>query len=128
MATHHILSLLLVEREKLDQAIKALQGTRIEPVIVEPIPVEAQAAAPAKRKLSAAGRKAIIAGTKKRWAALKAAKEGGAAPVAAPKAAPAAPAVKSKTPPVSAADRKKMSDRMKAAWAERKKKAATKKK
>ena len=33
------------------------------------------AAKPKKRKLSAAGRKAIIAGIKKRWAAVKAAKQ-----------------------------------------------------
>ena len=39
----------------------------------EPTPVVV--AMPKKRKLSAAGRKAIIAGTKKRWAKVKAAKK-----------------------------------------------------
>jgi hypothetical protein len=38
-------------------------------------PLQVVAAKPKKRKLSAAGRKAIIAATKKRWAAVKAAKQ-----------------------------------------------------
>jgi hypothetical protein len=38
-------------------------------------PLQAVATTPKKRKLSAAGRKAIIAATKKRWAAVKAAKQ-----------------------------------------------------
>src|SRR5437879_3571935 len=38
-------------------------------------PTQAVAAKPKKRKLSAAGRRAIIAATKKRWAAVKAAKQ-----------------------------------------------------
>jgi hypothetical protein len=86
--------------------------------------------APAKRKLSAAGRQAIIAATKKRWAAVNAAKSAATAPVAAaPKPEPAkAPAVvkKKAAPAKNAAFRKKMSERMKAAWAARKKKAAAK--
>jgi hypothetical protein len=74
---------------------------------------------PAKRKLSASGKKAIIAATRKRWAAIKAAK--GAA------TAPTPVAAKQKTSPAKdAAFRKKMSERMKAAWAVRKKKAAGK--
>ena len=57
MATDHILTLLLIERDKLTAAIEALRG-----------PV-ATTKAPAKRKISAAGKRAIIAATKKRGAA-----------------------------------------------------------
>jgi hypothetical protein len=139
MGTNHILALLISERDKLDGAIEALQGQtkasgpdRKAVVVpsVEPV-------SPVKRKLSAAGRSAIAEATKKRWAAIK------APVVAAPKPAPAAAkqkaapvAAKRKTAPVAAkrkaapvrdaAARKKMSDRMKAAWAARKKKAAAK--
>lgn len=81
-----------------------------------------QAAEPkvaAKRKLSAAGEKAIIAATKKRWAAIKATKAAATAPVPV--------AAKQKTSPAKdTAFRKKMSERMKDAWAARKKKAAGK--
>ena len=38
-------------------------------------PAQAVAAKPKKRKLSSAGKRAIIAATKKRWAAVKAAKQ-----------------------------------------------------
>jgi hypothetical protein len=84
--------------------------------------------APVKRKMSAAGRRGIIAGTKKRWAAIRAAKAAAAAPAtvaATPKAAPP------KVPPVkkgglTAAGRKALSIAMKKRWA--KKKAAGKRK
>jgi hypothetical protein len=136
MATDHILSLLISEREKLNQAIEALQGSRVAPVEppVQPVKIAvAEPAVPKKRKLSAAGRRAIIEGTKKRWAALNAAKAAAAAPAPtpapAPKAAPVKAAAKKKAAPAkNAAFRKQMSDRMKAAWATRKKKAASKKK
>ncbi|MGA3185526.1 MAG: hypothetical protein ABSF22_00320 [Bryobacteraceae bacterium] len=130
MATDHILALLLIERDKLTEAIEALQGhktpAKVEEAVMPPTPV--------KRKLSAAGRKAIIAATKKRWAAIKAAKATAASPAktavpatpAAPKTSPAPVAVKREAPPANAAFRKKMSDRMKAAWAARKKKASKK--
>jgi hypothetical protein len=137
MSTDHIFALLISERDKLDGAIEALQGQtkasgpdRKAAVVpsVEPV-------SPVKRKLSAAGRTAIVEATKKRWAAIKAAKAAVEVPVvAAPKPAPAA--AKRKTAPVAvkreaapvrdAAARKRMSDRMKAAWAARKKKAAAK--
>ena len=89
MATDHILALLLIERNKLTAAIEALQGPRTteeapgpgrKPVLpsVE-LGSKPQVAvgrtAPAKRKMSAAGRRAITAGIKKRWAAIRAAKE-----------------------------------------------------
>ncbi len=117
MATDHILALLVSERNKLTKAIEALQGPTKLPS-VERVSKPASPARRAKRKLSAAGKLAIITATKKRWAAVKAAKAASAAPaqVAAPKSAPAK----------DSAFRKKMSDRMKAAWALRKKKAAGK--
>jgi hypothetical protein len=139
MATDHILALLIIERDKLTGAIEALQGSVTTEKKPGPVPqavspsVEEDSTpkAPAKRKLSAAGRRAIIEGTKKRWAAIKAAKAAAAAPAPvaeAPKAAPAKSpaAAKHKTPAANAAFRKKMSERMKAAWAARKKKAAVK--
>jgi hypothetical protein len=150
MATDHILSLLLAERGKLTAAIEALQG----PTTTEKTPGPGRKAvtpsveqdskppekvgptAPAKRKMSAAGRLAIIAATKKRWAAVKAAKAAAVAPApaasvptATPKAVPPKPQVAAKhkaSPAKNTAFRKKMSERMKAAWAARKKKAAAK--
>ncbi len=136
MATDHILALLISERDKLTGAIEALQGlttTERTPIQPDTKPRETvSSTAPVKRKLSAAGRRAIIAAAKKRWAAVKEAKAGVVvpAPVAAtPKIASAkAPAAAKHKAALakSAAFRKKMSERMKAAWAARKKKAATK--
>jgi hypothetical protein len=150
MATDQILALLISERDKLTAAIEALQGPTItkktpgpgrKAVLrsVEPVskpPETVGPTAPVKRKLSAAGRRAIIAATKKRWAAIKAAKAAAAAPgpvaavpAVAPKPATAkAPrAAKHKAAPAKdAAFRKKMSETMKKAWAARKKKAAAK--
>ena len=133
MATDHILALLVVERDKLTAAIEALQGPAATAIVRDRRVATAAPAASGKRKLSAAGRRAIVAGTKKRWADIKAAKAAAAeAPaVAVAKPAPVkAPVVaKKKTSPAqTAAFRKKMSDRMKAAWAARKKKAAGKSK
>ncbi len=116
MTTDYILSLLVAERDKLSAAIEALQsGTRV---------AEAAPAAQAKRKLSAAGRRAIIAGTKKRWAALKSAKAATAAPTPAPVKA-AAPAKKKGG--LTEAGRKALSIAMKKRWVARKKAAAKKK-
>jgi hypothetical protein len=134
MSTDHILALLMSERDKVTRAIEALQGPTarrgrpqgsgrkaVRPSVVQDSASIAPST-PAKRKLSAAGRRAIIAGTKKRWAAIKAAKAAKAAAVGpastATKAAPAEAPAGSR----NAAFRKKMSQRMKAAWAARKKK------
>jgi hypothetical protein len=73
--------------------------------------------------MSAAGRRAIIAGTKKRWAAIKAAKAAAApAPVAAaPKATSAKAPVPVKKGGLTAAGRKALSIATKKRWATKKK-------
>jgi len=128
MPTEHILSLLISERDKLNRAIEAL-GEPVKrrgrpaktaststfdynaPNVPDWVkPASAKAAAKKKRTLSAAGRKAIVAGAKKRWALIKAGKTA--------KAATVAPA---KRKPMSAAQKKALSVKMKAAWAKRKK-------
>jgi hypothetical protein len=72
MATEHILSLLLAEREKLNKAIEALGGVS-KSVAAAPKAVEvAAAAAPKKRKrapLTAARKKAQSERMKAFWAA-----------------------------------------------------------
>ena len=138
MSTEHIVSLLIQERDRLEAAISALQGGSsaspepvIAPVLVhapEPVMPNAEPApAPKKkRKLSAAGRRRIVEATKARWARINAAKAAAAAPVAAtPKAAPtkAPVAAKKRVSRGDAAYRKMMSERMKAAWAKRKRSA-----
>jgi hypothetical protein len=140
MTTDHILALLLRERNKLTKAIEALQGPKrkgrppgpgrkavtpsVEPDSHPPQSVDPTA--PAKRKMSAAGRRAIIAATKKRWAAVRAAKVAAAAPApaAASKAAPAKTSVPVKKHGLTAAGRKALSIAMKKRWAARKKAAA----
>jgi hypothetical protein len=141
MATDHILALLLIERYKLTAAIEALQGSpamenRLGPgrkaVIpsVEPDskpPASVGPTAPAKRKMSAAGRRATIAGTKKRWAAIKAAEAAAAAPppvAATPKTAPAKAPVPIKKGGLTDAGRKALPIAMKKRWAARKKATA----
>jgi hypothetical protein len=138
MSTEHIVSLLVAERTRLDAAIAALQGSPEQvpaadvyddptmPEWVKPASkkVPTSAPAPQKRKLSAAGRKAIIAATKKRWAAIRAAKAEEAAPKKKTKAAIIAEAI---APPEDAEFKKKMSEAMKASWAKRKKVAKRKK-
>jgi hypothetical protein len=143
MSTDQILALLLRERNKIEKAIEALQGPKRKgrppgpgrkaaPPSVEQDskpPETVGPTAPAKRKMSAAGRRAIIAGTKKRWAALKAAKAAAAAPapvvvpVAAPKAMPAKAPVAVKKGGLTAAGRKALSIAMKKRWAAKKKAA-----
>ena len=83
MDTAQIIGLLTAERDRLAQAIEALQGggkrrgrpPRSGANAVSSVPAAATAKIPArKRKLSAAGRKAIADAAKRRWAAIKAAK------------------------------------------------------
>jgi hypothetical protein len=135
-------ALLLIERDKLTGAIEALQGTtttektpgpgrKAVPPSVEQdsaMPEMVGSTAPAKRKMSAAGRRAIIAGTKKRWAAIKAARAAAAAPAplvaAAPKAAPTKTSVPVKKGGLTAAGREALSIAIKKRWAAKKKAAA----
>jgi hypothetical protein len=114
MSTEHIVSLLISERDKLDRAIEALgapvkrRGRPVKAVV----PVGAR---PRKRTLSIEGRRAIVAATKKRWALIKAGKAAEATAIAAPAA------VARKRKPMTAAQKKALSVKMKAAWAKRKK-------
>jgi hypothetical protein len=140
MATDHILALLIGERDKLTAAIEALQGPtttektsgpgrKAVPPSVEQNskpPQMVGPTAPAKRKMSAAGRRAIIAATKKRWAAIKAAKAAAEAPapVAATPAAPTKAPVPVKKRILTEAGRKALSIAMKKRWAAKKKAAA----
>jgi hypothetical protein len=81
MTSEHIVNLLIEERDRLDAAIKALQGAsapvkRGRPPVKKAAAAVAEkpAAGPKKRVLSEAGRKAIAAAAKKRWALIKAGK------------------------------------------------------
>jgi hypothetical protein len=76
--------------------------------------------------MSAAGRRAIIAGTKKRWTAIRAAKAAAAAPApvaATSKAAPAKAPVAVKKGGLTEAGRKALSIAMKKRWAAKRKAA-----
>ena len=73
MPTDHIVALLIAERDKLNRAIEALEGTKT-PSTHRPV-AEAEATAPKKKRhISAATRRKMALGQKKRFAALKAAK------------------------------------------------------
>jgi hypothetical protein len=63
MPTDHIVALLIAERAKLNAAIEALLGTA-KHAAIEP-------ATPKKRHISAAARRKMAEGQKKRWAAIK---------------------------------------------------------
>lgn len=145
MSTEKIVSLLIAERTKLDAAIQALQGVPEKSVYDDPTMPDGvrptakktpstatQAAAspspkPAKRKLSAAGRKAIIEGTKRRWAAIRASKEAAVAAASPAVGKTAAPAATKPTKKVAKrktwtpAMKKAHTARMKAFWAAKKK-------
>ena len=79
MASEHILSLLVQERDRLNRAIEALQGPtkRIGRPPKNPLAVAVLGIPPAPKKrkpFSAAVRKKMALAQKKRWAAIKAAK------------------------------------------------------
>jgi colicin import membrane protein len=141
MATDHILALLIAERDKLNGAIEALRGSAttektqgpgrkaVLPSVEQDSkpPATVGPTAPVKRKMSAAGRRAIIAGAKKRSAAIRAAKAAAAvvpAPAATPKATPAKAPARVKKDTLTEAGRKALSIAMKKRWAARKKAAA----
>jgi hypothetical protein len=153
MPTDHILALLIAERDKLNQALAALSGGTVKtgkrrgrppknpvavpaaadytdptmPDWVKPKSKAAPTPEPArtKRKMSAAGRRAIREGVRRRWAAVRAAKTEEAAPKRAPSRKSAI--IAATTPSAEETEFKaKMSAAMKAAWAKRKKAAAKK--
>lgn len=79
MSTEEILALLVAERNRLDAAIRELQGPQ---KITQPRASTVRtAAAPArKRMLSDAARKAMAEAAKRRWAAVRAGKSAAAQP------------------------------------------------
>jgi hypothetical protein len=132
MSTEHIVSLLIAERAKLEAAIAALQGSASHhepfdydapnvPEWVKPAAKKtATPPAPAKRKgMSAAGKRAIREGVRKRWAAINAAKAEAAAPKVSNKKLAAAIA----PPPEETDFKTKMSIAMAKSWAKRRKAA-----
>ncbi len=86
--TQEIVSLLIEERDRLSRAIEALQGNSPRSSRPAGGPLAAAQHRPAarpKRTLSAAGRRAIAEAARRRWAAVRAAKEKAAAAKAEPK-------------------------------------------
>ncbi len=74
MPTDHIVALLIAERDKLNRAIAALQGGEKRPKAVGPEATITNAVPRRKRHVSAAARRKMALGQKKRWAAIKGAK------------------------------------------------------
>jgi hypothetical protein len=79
MQTDHIVALLVAERNRLEAAIQALQGSvkrrgRPPGKKVSTLPVAPPAPVSRKRKMTAAARKAMADAAKKRWASIKAGK------------------------------------------------------
>jgi len=116
MQTDQIVSLLIAERDRLSQAIDALQGdvvrrsqTQTPSALSKPVPSAPVNGAPKKRRISAAGRRAIAEAARRRWAAVKANKAEAAAPSE------------------DEQFKKRMSAVMKASWAKRKKAVVKKK-
>ncbi|HTW30433.1 MAG TPA: hypothetical protein VMD76_02070 [Candidatus Sulfotelmatobacter sp.] len=112
MQTDQIVSLLIAERDRLSQAIDALQGgvarrsqAQTPSAPSRPVPSAPVNGAPKKRRISAAGRKAIAEAARRRWAAAKANKAEAA------------------SPSDDEQFKKRMSEVMKASWAKRKKAA-----
>jgi len=78
MQTEQIVALLVAERNRLEAAIQALQhGVKRRgrpPANKASVAIAAPTGGKRKRKLSAAGRKAIADAAKRRWAAIRAGK------------------------------------------------------
>ena len=72
MGTDHIVALLIAERDKLNQAISALQRSTARPGRPPTIAVAGEGQR-AKRHVSAAARRKMAAAQKRRWAKIKAA-------------------------------------------------------
>jgi hypothetical protein len=77
MPTNHIIALLIQEREKLNRAIEALQGTKRRGRAAKNVelPMIENEQPKKKRHVSAAARRKMAAAQKKRWAVVKAAKK-----------------------------------------------------
>ena len=74
MATEHIIAMLIAERDKLNRAIEALQGSakrrgRPPKAVVAATPATPEASAPKRKRRSAAQRKAQAERMKAYWAA-----------------------------------------------------------
>ena len=69
MPTDHIVALLIAERDKLNSAIEALQGTR---TATDLGPVAEAITPKKKRRITAATRRKMALGQRKRYAAVKA--------------------------------------------------------
>jgi hypothetical protein len=126
MSTEHIVGLLIEERDRLEAAIAALQGPSSAPagIYEDPTmpdwvkPKAKVAPAPEKKGFSAATRRRMAEGQKRRWAAINAAK---AEPVA-PKISETLAAIIA--PPEDAEFKSAMSAAIKASSAKRKKATA----
>jgi hypothetical protein len=132
--SEHIIQLLVAERDRLERAIGVLQGSSPKDAYDDPTMPDwvkpasrkqpTPAPGPKKRKMSAAGKRAIREGVRKRWAAINAAKVETVASKVSKKKSALAEATA--PPPEDVEFKKKMSDVMKKAW--KKRKAAAKKK
>ena len=109
-----VLQQLRAELNRITTAISALESADGTPAPAE-APV---AAAPKKRRLSAAGKRRIIAATKARWARIRAEQSAGAAKAAPGKKLPPQPKTAKRV--LSAAARKRISLAAKARWAAKK--------
>jgi len=124
MSTEHIVSLLIAERDRIQAAITALHGTpEPEPNTVPDWVLPKTAPAPKKRTISAASRRRMAEGQRKRWAAINAAKAETVVPKKKTAKAIIAEVI---APPEDAEFKSRMSAAMKVAWAKRKKTAAKK--
>lgn len=126
--SEQIIQLLVAERDRLDRAIEALQGSaKVVDVYDDPTmpdwvkPKAKVGLAPKKKGFSAATRRKMAEGQKRRWAAIKAAKAGAVTPKVSKKKIAILAAI---APPAEEVEFKsKMSIAMKKAWAKRKKAA-----
>ena len=74
MPTDHIVALLIAERDKLNRAIEALHGTKTPATPAAEAPAADTSTPKKKRFVSAASRRKMAIAQKKRYAAIKAAK------------------------------------------------------
>jgi hypothetical protein len=126
--SEEIIQLLVAHRDRLDRAIEALQGSSPkvadvydDPTMPEWVKPKAKVApAPKKKGFSAATRRKMAEGQKRRWAAINAAK----VEAVAPKISKTLAAIVA--PPEDAEFKAKMSAAMKASWAKRKRVAKKK--